>query len=262
MATMGEKKSRRKRKTGRRRRRKNPSAPPPAASRRRRKNPGTFGKLFSSSGAFSLGDSLKEAIPAVAGTIFAAAMARNFGQDWGPGLFSQDKLVSPYAGEGWSFRNYAIGIIAGNIGGRIVGGMWGEKAGAAFWKGALNSILTKLVYTEMISRWSTAQKYLGSYSDGWVGVYDDGSGNRYLMNDDYSVQPAMMGYQRRALGDSLVNAGPMGDGLVAATPMGGMRRRRAAMGHAIVDNNPTARRHARNVHSGFVNPFHAAYAAR
>ena len=260
MATMGEKKSRRKRKSGRRRRRKNPGTPPPA-SRRRRKNPGTLGKLFSSSGGFSLGESLKEAIPAVAGTIFAAAMARNFGTDWGPGLLGNDKLVSPYAGEGWSFRNYAIGLLAGNIGGRIVGGMWGQKAGEAFWKGALHSILTKLVYTEMISRWGTAQKYLGSYSDGWVGVYDDGNGNRYLMNDDYAVQPAMMGVHRRALGDGLVGAGPMGDGLVAATPMGRLGRRRP-MGHAIVGDNPTARRHARNVHSGFVNPFHAAYAAR
>lgn len=165
------------------------------APRRRRRNPENGGGSSVSWKAISGG-----ILPAIGGRLAIAYAARNWGDPWGTGVFGGGAAVSPFAGEPWTFKNYAIGLVTAYVGGKLLHKR-NAKWGFNFWRGGVESMAERLLWTEGIGRSSWAQANFGHQQPGMYGAQ--------------LVQAGPMGAQ-------LVQAGPMGQQLVSAGPMGGM----------------------------------------
>jgi len=216
-------------------------------------------------GPYGIAEVVTDTAHAVAGSVWLSLVLRQtdkqMGWKWGNSMLTGDPITSPYMGQAMSLGHYIVGLIGSNVGARIYGRFFGERAGVQFWRSGFTDLAKRLIYTELFGRSKWAQDNFGNYTDDWVGVYDDGNGNRYLQREGSDYMPAMMGLE--------VATPAMGDHLVAATPYGGFGRRRGfgdtlvpatPYGHAIIRaGDRLAERHAANIGSGSTNPFHAAY---
>lgn len=163
----------------------------PAAPRRRRRNPENGGGMAVSWKAIAPG-----ILPAIGGRLALAYAVRNWGDTWGTGVFGAGAATSPFAGQPWTFKNYAIGLVTAYVGGKLLhkrNARWGFN----FWRGGVESMAERLLWTEGIGRSSWGQANFGHHMGAQL------------------VQAGPMGQQ-------LVSAGPMGAQLVQAGPMGGM----------------------------------------
>ncbi len=173
----------------------------PKKPRRRRRNPGLRG---------AMGSAFRNLWPRLLAHLSLAALLRNLGQEWGKGILG-GKVTSPYAGEAWGLGNYIAGLLLAVWGGKALDSMrpgWGE----IYQQTIMDSLMVRLVWTEMIGSSKTATKYLGNVDamipTGWR---DDAYGNRW------AVLPS--GDEQSMLG--LVAASPL-DGVVQASPLDGM----------------------------------------
>ncbi len=201
--------------TKRRKRRKNPS-PVVAMNprRRRRKNP-DGGGIRSLLGSYA--PSGKTILLAIGADMIMGWAVRRFGDTWGTGIMGQ-AATSPYGGQGWSIKNYAIAAGALFLANRfLVRSRWGEEASRAFVTAGMTQLARRVAYTEVLGRSQWAQQTFGQV----VPVYDDMEGQRWAQT------PAGDWY---AMQGQLVQASPMGGQLVQASPMGayhGLRPARA-----------------------------------
>lgn len=171
--------------------------------------------------------------------------------------------VSPFAGQGMTFRGYLVGLVATWVGAKVVQ-RWKPGWGYTFWRSGIENMATRLVWTELIARSKWGQQTFGAY------VTDDRYGNRWLSQGNQ--QMAMMGLQAARPLDGLQAARPLDDTLVTARPLdvkaggvGGRRMtravaralRRGTLGHYLPPGTPdsSARYHG----SGAATPYHSAY---
>lgn len=217
----------------RKRRRSNPA--PKKKKRRRRKNPDGVGML----GLGGLIGEAKKALPRLAGKLAVAWAVRRWGGTgsvWGGGV-----VTSPTAGESWTWKQYGIALLVAQFGPKVFG-KFVDASG--FRQGAMDLIVTKAVWTEGIARSPWAQQQFGT---GDV-MADPGNGQLYW--DQGGRQVAMQG---------LVQASSL-DALVEASPLDGPND--YSYGH-LMPTGTSAQEQATGLYqgSGYVDPYHAAYAA-
>lgn len=239
--------------------------------RRSRRNPSrarSYAKRATRRGSFMGGFVLNPTAPLdgilarLAGKVVVAFAVRRWG----------DKETSPTSdttGKAWTFKNYAIALLASYLGGELVARFAGVKNGENFYAGGVDMTATKLMWSELIHRWPTAAKALGRGDRrGYMGqmdalaaqategdILDDGSGNRWLMQGGKWV--AMMGGESEMgqikeadyLGD-VVEATPMGQ-VVEADYLGHLQPQSATM--------PAEAKEAQFLRRGSPDPYHAAY---
>jgi len=243
MATRRRKTTTRRRKTTRRRRR-NPASPavrssnPVRRRRSRRSNPG----ILSGSG---LQDIAKRWGWRFAGKLAASFVIRKFGS---PGnLTGGPAYQSPTAGSSLTIGQYIMASMTVRVIAHLGKRFFGAGAQQLI-EGADDLLLTKLVWTEGISRSQWARGAFGNvngriaYTPGQMWVGQHGQWN------------AMQG-----LGSELVQAspldGPLGSELVQASPLDG------PMGHLLPPGvDPDVARIGRYQGSGYTNPYQAAMA--
>lgn len=205
-----------------------------------------------------------------------AYAVRNWGDKWGTGVFGGGANTSPFAGQPWTFKNYAIGMVTAYVGGKILhrrNAKWGHN----FFRGAVESMAERLLWTEGIGRSNWAQKNFGAQlmpagamggaqlmPVGPMGAYpgaimDNSGGNRNIMTPDGNWA-AMMG--------QLVPQGDMG-GLQPARAVDrqgrgeGGRRYEPYMGHALVSAaNAEAVRKAARQGTGYTDSYASVYSYR
>lgn len=188
----------------RRRRRRNPSVVAMNPRRRRRRNPES-GDLKSFFGKWA--PSGKTILLALGADLVIGLAVRRFGDTWGTGIMGQ-AATSPYAGQGWSIKNYAVAAGALFLVNRFfVRSRFGEDGSRAFVTAGITQLARRMMYTEVLARSQWAQDTFGQV----VPVYDDMEGQRWAQTQDGSWY-AMQG--------TLVQASPMGGALVQASPMG------------------------------------------
>lgn len=198
----------------RRRRRKNPgsgyvvqSSNPRRrrSSRRRRRNPA---RRRGGGGGGMLGTLLNEAksaIPRIFGKIIVSTVAQRFGYG---SIFPGSATTSPTYGNSWSGQQYGAAILTAALIGKF-GGRWGSEMR----RGAVDLIVAKFAYTELIARVPMAQSIFGQ-TEGQVRVDPSTGQTWYFQNGQWN---AMQGY-----GDTLVSASPYDDTLVSASPLDGL----------------------------------------
>lgn len=173
----------------RRRRRRNPSPAP--RRRRRRSNP--------SGGGGSIASEVKSFMPRLAGKLAVAWAVRRWG---GPGSIFGDMRASPTAGESWSMGQYLVAGLVAQYGPKLLGKFVNPTE---FRRGAWDLILTKLIWTEGISRSPWAQQQFGT-TDSAI-AFDPGVGQMYL--NQGGQWSAMQGLVESSALDGLVEASPM-----------------------------------------------------
>ncbi len=258
--TMAKKK--RKKSTRRRKRRRNPATPARtsraraparrrssrAAPRRRRRrcNPGSRGR------AWPYGYGPQQMLWYGLGHLAQAFAVRRFGDAWGKGVMGKN-AASPYAGQGWSFKNYLIAVITGYVGAKAIERTkWGKVAAEQVWRSAVDNVIIRMMWTEVLGRSKWAQDTfgqsdaeqmaalrqmngygnlvpagaLGAYhaanpgygaTDASGSVYDDGQGGRFVMND----QGQWVAMQGTGYGN-LVPAGALGSDYETIAGMGAL----------------------------------------
>lgn len=177
---------------------------------------------------------------------------------------------SPMQGEALSMRGYVMGFLGAYLSGEIAARVWGKTAGEEAYKGGIDLLVQKLVWTQLISRNAWAQSQFGNpygmaTMPGDVGaglgqaeganfqegdIYTDEDGNVMLMQGGRWI--AMQG---------LVEAGPLG-ALVEAGPLGAMHA--DYMGDTGSGYLPQGTPAAENAWSQYAqtgsrDPYHAAY---
>lgn len=205
--------------------------------------------------------------PAILGRIWLAFAVRQWGGDWGtsiagaPAAGGTPPPPSPFAGQQWGFQGYFVGVIAAWAGAHVAERFrpgWGFH----FWRGAVENMAARLVWTEGIARSEWGQKHFGQMAVGQVA--DDGRGNRMVLTPQgwqYMMgNPNMGELQERPL-DGLQPARAL-DGLVReraldAKSRGVGGRRFRPMGHAMPEG--TEDKEARYHGSGANTAYHSAY---
>lgn len=244
----------------RRRRRRNPettavarrtsNAPARRSSRRRRRrNPEEAGSAISFRAVWP------GIVPSLLGRLWTAFAVRRWGGPWGTSVFGTPGVPpSPYAGQQWSFQGYFVGLLAAWVGAKAVSRWRGARFGFHFWRGAVENMAMRAVWTEGIARSAWGQETFGT------AFQDDRTGTRWLQTP--TGYQSMMGLQAaRPLDDYIVQARPL-DGLQPARPVdmksrGVGGRRWAPMGHYLPPGTPdtSARYHG----SGSNTSYHSAY---
>lgn len=214
---MAKKKTTRRRAAPRRRRRTNAAASAPAPRRRRtrrRRNPGTAlavnGRRRHHSrrrrnpglpGANELIAEVKNGIPRLIGKLAVAAATKFVGGDamGGP---------SSLAGEPWGWKQYAVAAAVAAFAPKFLGGSKFLNP-VEFRRGAVDLILTKAVWTNVINRFEPLQRVFGAVGDQMYDMSQGGQG--YVMDSDGQYH-ALQG---------LVSSGPL-DGLVSSGPLDGI----------------------------------------
>ena len=187
-----------KRTAARRRRTANPSPRRRPNRRRGRRRvtraANTIGGMVSSS--------ISTFAPRFAGKLAVIFVAKMWPTD--ASLFDKTPIGSASGGHSWSLGRYVLGVGTAYFGGKLVNGFMDGKA---FTEGAMEFLLTKLIWTEFISRSKIADKYIGADGD----VMVDGSGQMWL--DQGGRQVAMQ--------DTLVSSSPLDGALVSSSPLDG-----------------------------------------
>lgn len=143
---------------------------------------------------------IKGAFPRLVGKL-AVAAAVNAAAKYLPGSTSMGG-PSSLAGEPWGWQQYAAAAVTAIFAPKLLGKFVNATE---FRRGAIDLIMTKLVWTNVISRVPMAQQWFGAIGDQ---VYDsDGQG----WIEDNGQMHALQG---------LVTSGPL-DGLVTSGPMDG-----------------------------------------
>lgn len=167
-----------------------------------------------------------------------------------------ERDYSDTMGAGWSFKGYAIALLGAWLGGEIVERIRPGK-GRDVYLGGFDLIMSKLVWTQLLSRTAFGPKYFGQMDQaygmptmpatGAMGaaegdIYTDDQGNVWLMDGGRWV--SMQGLVETGPLGALVETGPLGDTgsgfLPSATPQGEADW-------------------AKYSQAGATDPFHAAY---
>lgn len=184
----------------------------PQRRRRRRPNPeGTGARLFADAPS---GRAIGLALLA---DVVMGWAARRFGDTWGTGIMGQ-AATSPYGGQAWSIKTYAIAGLALYMTKRfVVRPRWGEQAGKDFMHAGLTQLARRFAYTEVVNRSQWAIDTFGNAGDFPINpvVMDAEDGQRWLQTADGGWY-AMQGLVRAGPMGALVRAGPMGQ-LVSAS---------------------------------------------
>lgn len=195
-------------------------------------------------GGGGLAGELSGFVPRLAGKLFVAWAVQRFGQQGGASLIGQTGYTSPTAGGSWNSTQYVVAVLAAAVGSRLFG-RW--VSAAEFKRGAMDLILTKLVWTEGIARSAWAQQTFGNVAEGTISR--DNQGQTWIFSA--GRWQAMQG---------LVEASPLdgyGD-LVEASPLDGAAG--YGYGHllpaGVSHKTATIGRYSR---SGYTSPYHAVY---
>lgn len=247
----------------RRKRRSNPAPAPAAPRRRRRRNPSGSRRRRRRNPmgpqTFGVGSyPLKNLIPVILASLAQSYVVRKWGDAWGTGIMSPTPLPgSGYRGQSWSLKNYILAGLTGWLGAKLMGR---TKMGAGWaqiwWRTSVESMATRLVWTEMIARSQWGQTNFGAVQASPGDVRDDANGNRWLMGAN-GQWVSMQGY------GELVQAGPLGE-LVQAGPLGryagGYRPAPyAGFGHLMAEDTSDARNtQAQELGIGSRDPYLAA----
>lgn len=194
----------------RRRRRRNPvsTAAVNPRRRRRRRNPGTAlavnrrrrsGRRRNP--GFGLGElqnEFKSAVPRLFGKLAVAAATKFIGSDSSMGG------PSSLAGEPWGWKQYAVAAAVAAFAPKVLGGMKFLNP-TEFRRGAVDLIMTKMVWTGVISRFAPLQNLFGAVGDQ---IYDGEGGQGWIMDSDGQYH-AMQGLVTRGPLDGLVSKGPL-----------------------------------------------------
>jgi hypothetical protein len=197
-----------------------------------------------------------EALPAVLGKMWLAFLARRFGGTWGTSAFGGGETTpSPYHGQSWPVQAYVIGFVGSLVGSKLVNRFWPGR-GYHFHRGAVENMLTRLLWTEGFARSPFMQTAFGRVP--MHSVADVPSGTRWALTPQGWV--SMMGLTPARPLDGLTPARPL-DGLAAARGIdmksGGIGGRRY-LGHALPES-AQEREMAAFSRSGFKNPYQAVY---
>lgn len=260
----------------RRRRRASTRGTTPARRRRRRPNPlGGGDKMpLKSQGMWPLkSGNLQLLLPMMGAKLAMAYAVRRWGNTGG--LMGKG-ATSEFAGDSWTFRNYAIGFGTTYLGAKLIATRFGRKWGEAWWLAGMSDMITRLVWTEAISKWKWGREAFGQDSaaeqmaalrqmSGGMG-YDPGQADalagacmpgavmdtpsgRFVLDNQKRWQPMQGGMG--GFGDELVAARSgfdgFGDELVQA------RSDFDGMGHALPPGTDDHR--ARYTRSGAVDPY-------
>lgn len=192
MAAESNPRKRRRKTTRRRRRSSNPTSNPRKRRRSRRRNPSSAGGGL----VASVKREVRSFIPSLAGKLWVAFWVRRMGA--AGGLFDATVRQSPTMGGSWGWQQYMVGVIALYIGKNILG-KWVN--GSEFFRGGMDLMLTKAVWTEGIARMPTAQQWFGQ-AEGDITRTPDGQS--WLMQGGQWV--AMQGLVEADALDGLVEA--------------------------------------------------------
>lgn len=187
-----------------------PAKKVPAKTKRRKSNPAPKkrkGKRRKSNPSFGFGGVLteaKNALPRLIGRLAVAWAVRRWGGTgslWGNGV-----VTSPSAGVSWNWNQYMVASLVAAFGPKLFGKFVNATE---FRRGAVDIIITKLVWTEGISKSQWAVQQFGTGGD----IMGDNSTGQLYVNQGGSYN-AMQGY-----GD-VVEASAL-DGLVEANALDG-----------------------------------------
>lgn len=215
------------------RRRRNTNPAPRRRSTRRR-NPSIGGGITREFQRF---------MPRLAGKLWVAWVVRRWGALGGAGgqLLGGGATQSWTAGSSWTLGQYILAGVAIHFGSKIFGRVMPAEQ---FREGGWDLILTKLVWTEGISRSDWAKAQFGSPRV----AYSPGSGQAWM--EQGGQWSALQGEER----------------IVEASPLDGTRIREASaldgMGHLLPpDVSASVAKQGRYSGSGYVNNYQAAYAS-
>jgi len=244
----------------RRRRRKNceTSAAPVSNPRRRRRrsarrrNPVSFGRRRRRRNPEGFGGGIMSEVnrflPRLLGKLFVAFLVKRWG---GQGsLMSPTAMQSPTLGGSWTMGQYVLAAVGAHLGAKVFGRFINAEQ---FKQGAYDLILTKLVWTEGLSRSPWLQATFGA-AEGEV-KYNEQTGQMEIFQG--GRWQMMQGYDDMS-GSDLVTASPLDGELVAASPLDGSAS--YGYGHLLPANADAATvRAGMYTGSGYVSPYHAAY---
>lgn len=204
---------------------------PPAKKRRggRKRNPSVG----------SIAGEVRKFFPSLAGKLAVAWAVRRWGGD---GSIMGDMRLSPTAGESWSMGQYLVAGIVAQYGGKLFGRFLNA---AEFRRGAWDLILTKLIWTEGISRSDWAKQQFGTAESAIA--YDPTVGQSYInQGGSYNAMQGLVG--KSAL-----------DGLVESSPLDGPTS--YGYGHFLPAGTDAATASAGKYHgTGYASKYHAAFA--
>ena len=172
----------------------------------------------------------------IVGELFCANVA-HWGQQTGlirPGL-------SQFGGNSWSPWTYAVTGLGGWVLGKFIIGRLSRQAGLIFNRGVADTILRKLLWTEVIGNVPAVNQYFGATQ-----VEYDANGNTWMAQGDGSWD-AMQGMGQLVPERALDGYGQ----LVAGRALDGY-------GHAPL-NDPKSVRSAKYEGTGYASPFQSAY---
>ena len=152
---------------------------------------------------------VKQAVPRLVGKL-AVAGAVNAAAKYLPGSTSMGG-PSSLAGEPWGWQQYAVAAGVAMFGPKLLGRFVNATE---FRKGAVDLILQKLVWTNVISRVPVAQQWFGAIGDG-TQVYDSDNQGWIMDNGQYH---ALQGLVTKGPLDGLVTKGPLDGYLPSNTP--------------------------------------------
>ncbi len=184
----------------------------------------------------------------VGGELFCANVA-----NWATQTGLAGPSFSRFGGNAWSPWTYAVTGLGGWMLGRFVIGNFNRNAGLNFQRGVADTIIRKLLWTELIVRNPAVDRWLGA-----TPVQYDANGNVWYTQPDGS-QDAMMGNGTLVPEDALDGYGQ----LVSADALDGygqlvQQRAYDGYGHATV-TTPAQTQHAKYHGAQFNSLFHAAY---
>ena len=194
MAKKRKKKSSKRRSSSPRRRRRNPAprrrrrASASPARRRRRRNPaGGYRKL-------DFMEPLNDIVWRMAGMMMASFAIQRFAPQQG--------AQSVTAGSQMSFRGYLVGMLGGYLGSELIARWQGHEAGREAWRGAVDFLLFKAVWTEGFARSQWLNWAFGNAGN--AGLYNatiqtSPDGTVWLMQPD-GTAVSMQGYPHDPMG--------------------------------------------------------------
>lgn len=153
-----------------------------------------------------VGGNAKEAAAEVVGMLIAAHAVVRFGT-------APEQPMSNTAGAAWSMWNYAVAIMAGWLGAKILRkvGLSDKLAGLVY-RGAWVMVMQKALWHRLLYMLPAGRgpAWFGNVPDGTV-RYDDNGNVLYAANGQWMAMQGM---------DGLAEATPLGGELQQATPLG------------------------------------------
>lgn len=239
--------------------------------KKRKKNPSRAGRFFGGGMRVNIRDDIAYGFQRLLGKAIAAYAVGQWGDK---PTANPSGGNSPTTGMKWSWKNYFIAVLAGYVGGELVGRTFRAVDGQKVYDGAVDLAMTKAFWSEIVHRIPGGAKYLGHRPMGQMPaaapgkIYTDNDGNRWISQNGQWV--AMMGHER--------GGGPMGqleaatalDGddygdLETATALDGMdgletQRALDGYGHLMDPDSPkSAAAQGAYMRRGSPDPFQAAY---